>query len=127
GELHRRQVDLHERIAERIPHHAPLPDASDPAGDPVSLADLAAEQEKLTLELEAISRQLQDYGEQRPDSARARRAVEAAAAAVGDSRLALEALRRDSAATVHATQAGAVASLEELLAANKNHHLAAIF
>jgi len=131
GELHRRQVSLFERIAERIPSHGQLAMATespehDTVPSPVDLSDLAVEQEAISAELTSVANRLNEYRTQSGDTPRAMRIAEAATEAIGSNEAAVAAMRHGEATTIPPTQIEAIASLDELLAQHKNHHLAAI-
>lgn len=130
GELHRRQVDVYERIAERVPHHnsaqkRPASIGSKPGDGEIDLSDLASDQAQITKTLANIVNPLTEFETKTGDGERAKRIVEAATAAVGKSEAALAAVQQGDPAEVLPRQVEAVASLESFLDRQKNHHLAA--
>lgn len=130
GELHRRQVNLHERVAEHIPHHAATnqshkPAAAKPAESPVDLSFAATEQTEITRRLEHIAGQLQDFEAHAGNPDRARKINAALAVAIEKSEAALAATEQNHVDDALSAQTEAVASMEALLGSLKNHHLAA--
>lgn len=129
GELHRRQSAIAERVVEHLPDHA---SAEELARE--SPAQLAAEVESLQELLPAqqalaedIARVVTELSERdRPvGTERSQRIVAACLPAIELSRKATEELREGHVRTAAKAQAEAVAGLDELASALKNHHFAA--
>lgn len=128
GELHRRQVSLHERVAERIPHQTsqngnPAPGKS--VGiEQVDLSALAADQQNISEDLVVVVRRLKESATQASDNEKAKRIAEAASTAIASSEAAHAALLQGDVNDILTRQVDATASLETLSERQKNHHLA---
>ncbi|MCM2369503.1 SulP family inorganic anion transporter [Aporhodopirellula aestuarii] len=129
GDLRRRQVNLHEQVAERVPHpfDARERESSDSFGELASLelADLASEQAQITQDLIAVNQRLQECEKDSVPSAKSTKINEAAALAIRQSGAAAIALQQNNIAEILPLQAEATTSLELLISHQKNHHLAA--
>ena len=130
GELHRRQINLHERLAEHAPHHdnregSPEYLSSNKGVGQGDLSEVTTDQTGITQALIVVGNRLQDFETQGGDGERTRKTREAATAAVRNSEAALAALQQGNVAEILPLQADAVASLEALLDQQKNHQLAA--
>ena len=130
GELHRRQVNLHERVAEHVAHH---PNAQKQSGstsvsasaERIALSDLERGQAQITHDVADVGNRLVDCATQAGVSQRAKNISEAAFLAISKSEMALVALRQGDARDILPRQVDATTSLEALMAQQKNHHLAA--
>lgn len=130
GELHRRQVKLHERLAERMPTRQDaetLPEsvASSVGIRKVDLADITTEQTRITQALAVVVERLREFETQAGNRQKAERIGAAATSAVKSSEAALAATQQGNASDTLSLQAGAATSLAALLDQQKNHHLAA--
>ncbi len=129
GELHRRQVSLHERVVERIPQHRTESQrqATGPAVDvlQVDVSDLLFAQTTLAEDLQRLMTELREFQTQQPTNSRATKLLEAATIALTHNEAAEDALQGDVMGDVISSQVEAVASLELLMDRQKNHHLAA--
>jgi len=128
GELHRRQVNLHERVAERVPHHENAeksPEPSNASLGQVDLSDLVSDQAQITQDVIAVGNRLREFETQVGDSPKARRISEAATLAISKSEAALTAIQQGDVGHSLHLQVDAVTSMEALLDRQKNHHLAA--
>lgn len=140
GELHRRQVSLHERVTEYLPYQDPLgkkPGSADEANPAVLGSAVAAEvpdevRESLAAQQQAIAARLGEVVDQlragppMADGQTMEKKVAAAAeAALQQNRETVEALRQAPPEALLASQTAAVQSLEDLLKALKSHPLAA--
>ena len=130
GELHRRQVNLCERVAERVPHYEnveelPGPSSSHTSIQQVDLSNITTDQAVILQALAVVRNRLMDFESQAGDRERARRASEAATAAVGMSEAVLVAMQEGNVGDILPLQVDAAKSLEALLDQQKNHHLAA--
>jgi len=130
GELHRRQVNLYERVAERIPHHhnaegRPELSAATAEETHFVLSDFEPDQAAITSDLQAVINRQADFLARVGDEKRADRLSKSTNLAAATSESALLAIRDDRVRDVLNLQVDAVTSLESLLARHKNHHLAA--
>ncbi|GIW98281.1 MAG: hypothetical protein KatS3mg111_1614 [Pirellulaceae bacterium] len=129
GELHRRQIALHEKLAELIPHRIAHGPEAEPAAveavTPDVLQPLIAEQVDIRDDLERLARSLDEFELTDRDSQRAGRIHAAAQTAVQASQAALAALQEARYADILPTQKAAETALQEFLNSQKNHHLAA--
>lgn len=130
GELHRRQVNLYERVAERVPHHENVEEPPGPSGShtsiqQVDLSNITTDQTEITQALVVVRNRLMDFETEAGDGERARRASEAATAAVNMSEAVLVAMQEGDVGDILPLQVDAATSLEALLDQQKNHHLAA--
>ncbi|MDA1051181.1 MAG: SulP family inorganic anion transporter [Planctomycetota bacterium] len=129
GGLHRRQVNLNERVAERVPHpeNTEKPTQSSDANTEnaqVDLSDLATEQAQITQALVVVGSRLTDFETPAGSSQKTMRISEAASSAISQSEAALAALEQGGVEDLR-LQVDAATSLEALMAQQKNHHLAA--
>lgn len=130
GELHRRQVNLHERVAERVPHTQGAERRSDSSNSDTSLgqidlSDLVTDQTQITQELADVGNRLGAFESQVGDSQKAKRISEAANLAISKSEMALAAMQQGDGGEILPRQFDAEASVAALLDEQKNHHLAA--
>ena len=135
GELHRRQVNLQERVAERVPHRTNPQGPSVSSGAetlgrqasnlPIDLSSIARDQAEITRSLVDLGERLKDLESRVKDSQKAERISEVAALAIGKSQAALDAAEQENFLEILPRQTDAVASLETLLDVQKNHHFAA--
>jgi len=130
GELHRRQINLHERVAERVPHQVGAetpPNSADSISNigQVDLSGHADDQAEITEALVLVGNRLREFETHDGDNTKAKRIGEAAISAISHSEAALAAIEQNSGSDILPLQVEAVASLEELLQQQKNHHLAA--
>ena len=129
GDLHQRQVNLHERVAERVPHpgNGEKAESSDALVEiaQVDLVDLATEQSQITKDLNAVDVRLKEFKTESVPSEKFTRINEAASLAILQSRSAATALQQSNIEEILPLQVQAVASLEDLMSHQKNHHLAA--
>ena len=128
AEIHRKQIDLRERVGERFPH----PDDSEAADTNEQKATEQENVERLVETQAAIRSELATIVDQLRESEKdfagpeRTAAVEAAAGeAVAQNEAALRVLQNGEPGEYLAAQDEAVGSLEELLANLKNHHMAA--
>jgi MFS superfamily sulfate permease-like transporter len=129
GDLHRRQVNLQEQVAQRVPHlvndeHPGTPDAVQRIL-PVDFMDLAADQSQLTQELVEVSVRLKKFKTESADSEKSKQIDEAATLAISQSEAAADALQQSDVDGVMRLQVEAVMSIEFLMNLQKNHHFAA--
>ncbi len=130
GELHRRQVALCERVAERVPRHENAANPSEHSNSnvdigQVDLAHVTTDQTEITKALVIVGNRLKDFETQAGDRDRAMRTSEAATTAVSTSEAALVAMQQGNVGDILTRQVDAATSLEALLDQQKNHHLAA--
>lgn len=128
GELHRRQQDLEERVAEIYPHvHNPELEytVEHRAADAASLEALAGEQQEIQDDLETATAKLQELDEHFATPERAARATAAAEAAVAQNHAALAAFGGGDPAAILEQQDASVDAIQGLLVSLKNHHFAA--
>ena len=120
GELHRRQVNLYERVAERVPHHEnverqPGASGSHTSIQQVDLSNITTDQAEITQALVVVRNRLTDFETQAGDRERARRASEAATAAVRMGEAVLVAMQEGNVGDILRLQVDAATSLEALL------------
>ena len=128
GELHRMQVDLHERVGEQFPHiHDARDEESEPRRDAArsNIAQFMSDQQEILTGLKSVLESLRSEKQLvRPGRAEA---VEAAAeAASAKAQDAIETLADGDPASLLAAQQDSVDALESLLDELKNHHMAAM-
>ena len=129
GELHRRQVNLHERVAERVPHQVnggnrePAEDVGEMG--PIDLSDLSTEQSQLTQNFIAVGLRLKEFEMGSVSSEKSKKITEAATLAITQSEAAAAALQNSDIGNVLRLQIEAATTLEVLMNRQKNHHLAA--
>jgi len=143
GEAHRRQVSLRERLAAHRPLHTAgeieagealserpgVPVAATSTGVPEKLdaeyaSNAAEEQRAILAQLREVATHLDALGaEDQPDKVNVIRMV--AAKSIAACEVALSAIEGRDVLLIPATQTIAVGSLEQMLSAQKNHHLAA--
>ncbi|RMF44483.1 MAG: SulP family inorganic anion transporter [Planctomycetota bacterium] len=130
GEVHRRQISLHERLAERIPHqiaHGPAADQERiEAIDPQELQPFVEEQREIVSQLASVVMRLEEFETTDQDSDRAKRIHAAAQTALTAALAAQQALESGAVADILATQVAVEQALQEFLNSQKNHHLAAL-
>ena len=128
GELHRQQIDLQERVAERFPHLSdPTVELTEKQKATASkyLPRFAEKQQQINTDLAAVVAELQEI-EQHLDSPERAAAVEQASRdAERQSETALASLRQNDPTQVLSAQDSAVENLQGLLNTLKNHHIAA--
>ncbi|TWT85358.1 putative sulfate transporter [Posidoniimonas polymericola] len=128
GELHRRQQDLEERVAEIYPHvHNPELEYTETqrTADAADLEALAVVQQAIQDDLESATAKLQRLDEHFATPQRAARAAAAADAAVEQNHAALAAFSGGDPAAILTEQDASVAAIQKLLVSLKNHHFAA--
>jgi len=134
GELHRRQEELKEHVAERVPnlaaaHTQPEADTGgrvvDGDGATINLAPLADEQAQINESLAASVKRLREFEAEAEPTSRAEKVEAASAAAIDSGQKALATLKQNDIVGVLGAQVKAVESIEALLATQKHHHLAA--
>ena len=128
GELHRRQVNIQERLAEHIPHLPGAAATTDEDLEPpaVSMPELVEQQEALVEHLSALTQQVQELETLTDGSKRSQRIKAATTAALTHSEAALEGLQKDSLGKGLQLQVESIKAFENLLTSLKNHHLAAL-
>ncbi len=130
GELHRRQISVHERLAELVPHrisHGPAADTERIESlDREALQPFLEEQRRIVTELAAVVRSLEEFESTDRDSARAKRIHAASQMALASAMAGQQALELGLTSEILATQVAAEKALSEFLASQKNHHLAAL-
>jgi MFS superfamily sulfate permease-like transporter len=125
GELHRKQIDLHERVAQIFPH------VRDPKLEYAEAAErriapsIVARQQRIGRELELVAAELRRIEGHLATPEQARAVDQATAAAINQNQIALDALRDGEPASTMAAQDDCVAKLQDLLDQLKNHHIAA--
>ena len=129
GELHRRQLNLAERVAERLPRSEDQAKRSkairaNPGQRQILSTDFADDQAQIVEALAAVRSQLQDSETRAADRQKAKQLSASAALASHQCAAALAALRQTGGGDLLTLQTEAVASLEEFLDQQKNHHLA---
>jgi MFS superfamily sulfate permease-like transporter len=130
GELHRLQVDLQERIAERLPRHetaeqwAAETDES-MAVEAAALTALLQNQQEITQRLDRAVEILQTYEPEMENGDKSGQIRSAAVAALAYNEQALRDIEAGRVQEVKASQHEAVASMEVLLGRLKNHSWAA--
>ncbi|WP_146451421.1 SulP family inorganic anion transporter [Bythopirellula polymerisocia] len=127
GELHRQQVNIHERLAEHVPH---LPGAIAPTDielEPpaVTMPQLVEQQQGLVEQMTGLMDEVDQLQKLTEGSKRSQRIVAASTAALSHSEAALEGLEKDNLGKALQLQTENIMVLEDLLASLKNHHLAA--
>ena len=130
GELHRRQVNLYERVAEQVPHHHDAEGRPQFSGahtdtNQHDLSDFVTDQTTLTRDLVELTEQQIEFLAKTGDDERSDRMGKSTTLAITKSQAALAAIEGNNAVDVLNLQVDAVASLELLLAMHKNHHFAA--
>ncbi len=130
GELHRRQAAIAERVAERLPDHASAEElaretAEQLAAEIAAIQTLLPDQRALTADVEQILSRLADFERGSGSGAKSQQIVAACAPAVETSRIAGQHLSEGRVRTALKAQADAVATLEDVSGALKNHTLAA--
>lgn len=130
GELHRRQEAIAERVAERLPDHASAEQlehesAEQIAAEAAALLALLPEQQTLTADAENLIHKLEAFEGRAGDDASLKRIIAACLPAIDASRDAGQALSESRVRTAMKSQAAAVASLNDLSNALKNHAFAA--
>jgi MFS superfamily sulfate permease-like transporter len=130
GELHRRQVSLYERVAERVPHQQLTEEPSEPvsanaAAGRAHLADFATDQTQITQELVAVGKRQREFEAKAGESERAQKIGAAITSAIAESEAAVRGMQDDDSQEILSLQVAAVTSLEGVLDRQKNHHMAA--
>ncbi len=128
GDLHLRQVNIQEKLAEHLPH-APGADLSLEAElEPpaVSMPQLVKQQQELMQHLTNITEEAQELATLSEGSERTQRILEATDELVSRANTALASLENDSLQKALQLQMENITAIEGLLAALSNHHKAAI-
>jgi MFS superfamily sulfate permease-like transporter len=130
GELHRRQAAIAERVAERLPDHASaeiLAHESEAqiAREAAALKELLPDQLALNSEIERALSDLKASEARWGNNERSKRIIAACAPAVSQSQTAAKTLSEDQIRIALQSQSEAVAALDDVVAALKNHALAA--
>lgn len=127
GELHRRQVNIQERLAEHAPHVPGADPAAAQNAEPpaVTMPELVERQQVLIEHLTALTGQVQQLRELSDQSKRSQRIQTALGEAQNESEAALAGMQDASLSEALALQKESIASFDNLLASLKNHHLAA--
>ncbi len=132
GELHRRQVNIQERLAEHTPHGAYAERGNTEKNNveqltppSVEIPEIVEQQADLVDSLVALEIQVEQLGTLGISSKRANRIQSATAMAIAQSESSLESLRHSSLSEALEAQHKSITSFETLLASLKNHHLAA--
>ena len=128
GELHRRQVELEEKVGEQFPHiHDPEIEFTEERKESarVAMPNLMALQEEINTELAAVVEELKKVEQHLDDENRAAAILAAADAAIAQNELAIQSIKNEDAAHMVEVQDATAAQLQELLITLKNHHIAA--
>ncbi len=130
GELHRRQEAIAERVAERLPDHSPEGKKAEETPEEIAahlaaLQSLFPEQQKLMEDVEKKARDLEKFEREEVHGKRSKDIVDACEAAIAKVREASKELHEGHVPTAIESQKQAVLALGGLLAALKNHALAA--
>ncbi len=128
GELHRRQVDLQERVGEQFPHiHNPEIAFSDAQLEAArdGIGAFVAEQQTINAELATVVADLQEKEATLNDPEQAEVVQAAADGATSQLDASVEAFNTGDPVLFLKAQDESVAALEDLLDGLKNHHLAA--
>ena len=130
GELHRRQINLYERVAERVPHHQHLEGPAEstsenPDAAQAHLSDFATDQTQITQDLVAIGNRQREFETNAGGSEKAQRIGTAITTAIAESEAAVRGMQAEDIGEILSLQVAAVTSLEGVLDRQKNHHLAA--
>ncbi|TWT32436.1 putative sulfate transporter/MT1781 [Posidoniimonas corsicana] len=128
GEIHRRQQDLEELVAEVYPHiHNPEIEYTEERRDQAreSMQSFVEKQEEIQQDLEAAAARMQEMDQHFATPERAVDAATAAQAALEQNRTALAAFESGEPTDILAEQDKSVAAVQGLLDQLKNHHFAA--
>lgn len=130
GELHRRQAAIAEWVAESLPDHSTeeelaLETAEQLAFEAEALKMLLPEQQELTADVERTLISLREFEIHNRSDKRSARITAACTPAIERSRIASQELSEGHVRTAAKAQADAVAALDDLANALKNHALAA--
>ncbi len=127
GELHRRQVNIQEKLAEHAPH---LPGATasaeaEPELPAVTMPQLIERQQNIITHLEDLTSKVDQLGSLTDWSKRAKSIQADMAAAIKGSEAALKGLEESDLDEALKLQKTSIMAFDDLLASLKNHHLAA--
>jgi MFS superfamily sulfate permease-like transporter len=130
GELHRRQAAIAERVAERLPDHASaeewaLEAAEQTTAEIAAIQALLPDQQALTADVEQALDRLAGSEQRAGSGENSEQIVAACSPAVEKSRIAGQQLSEGRIRMALKTQTEAVAALEDVSSALKNHTLAA--
>jgi MFS superfamily sulfate permease-like transporter len=130
GELHRRQAAIAERVAERLPDYASaeewaLEPAEQTTAEIAAIQALLPDQQALTVDVEQSLDRLADSEQRFGSGEKSKQIVAACSPAVEKSLIAGEQLREGRIRMALKGQTEAVATLEDVTIALKNHTLAA--
>ena len=130
GELHRRQVAIAERVAERLPDHAsadgPSQDsAKQTAARATALQELLLDQQVLTADVEQVLARIADSEQRFGNGEKPEEIVAACSSAIENTRIAGQRLKEGRVQETMKAQADAVATLENVSTSLKDHTLAA--
>lgn len=127
GELHRRQVNIQERLAEHAPHvPGAEPSVAEDAEPPaVTMPELVDQQQNLVEHLKALTSQVQRLETITEGSKRSQRIQAATAEALTQSEAALAGMQDGTLNEALTLQKESILAFDNLLANLKNHHLAA--
>ena len=131
GELHRRQVGIAEKVAERLPDHLPVEAFSAQPQEQVDfesheLQAVAPEQKALLVKLEELVAKTEAFEKESTAPTRSDRILEQAPIAIQAIRTALANLESGDIRIAMQTQTNAVSAIQDLSDSMKNHHLAAM-
>ena len=126
GELHRRQINLRQRLAEHVPHEVgeATPEKRVLSKPTFDLKELIAQQQLAVEGMATIAQSVGEFERSIEPNLRSKRIVNASANAVEESTAALTAIESSELTVALRSQDESIASLNGLQASLKNHHLA---
>lgn len=126
ADVYQDQLDIEKRLQEFVREEVALSEAAIQQQFDRMAGRLMKKQEGVVQKLSGVTELIQQAGPGRNNGERAQRIQEASGAALAASRQALDSLRQGDPEAALERQKEAVAALDELLAALKNHTLAAL-